>query len=147
MFGLVLGSLVSVTVFPCIHQNLQLQSADQGNCFESDCNLKSPILNSPINVRNSPSMAAIAAKLRDEPLEAVIHRPITPPADSNKKTPPKLVRPRFFATEVDMRDKLLVVVLVTQDNFNFAAALNMTTAHHVSKMLFFVDASIQVELF
>lgn len=67
---------------------------------------------------------------------------------SNKPLQPKkpvksLQRPRYYSTELGIRDKLFVGVLTTEKNLNqHAIAINKTLAHVVDKMKFFITASI-----
>lgn len=52
----------------------------------------------------------------------------------------KLLRPRYYTTELGMRDKLLVAVISTKDSIgSFGIALNKTLNHHVDKVIFFID--------
>lgn len=57
----------------------------------------------------------------------------------NSKTQ-KLLRPRYYSTELGIRDKLLVAVLTTKDTIKtFGLAVNKTVSHHVDKLIFFID--------
>ena len=63
-----------------------------------------------------------------------IPQPIKVVHDPHKKP----TRPRFVATELGMREKLFVAVLTSQDTMNsFALAVNKTTAHYVTKQMYF----------
>lgn len=59
-----------------------------------------------------------------------------------KKQAKTIIRPRYFSTELSVRqDRLFVGVLTTQDNIDtLATAFNKTTAHHVNKIKFFIHA-------
>lgn len=63
-----------------------------------------------------------------------IPQPLKIESNPNKKP----VRPRFVATELGIREKLFVAVLTSQDTVNsFALAVNKTTAHYVTKQMYF----------
>lgn len=52
----------------------------------------------------------------------------------------KLLRPRYYTTELGIRDKLLVAVLSSRKSIgSFGIALNKTLNHHVDKLIFFID--------
>lgn len=57
--------------------------------------------------------------------------------DNKNHHRPKLVRPRFVATELGIRDKLFMSVLGAGP---LALAINATTAHHVSRLQMFTDS-------
>lgn len=58
-----------------------------------------------------------------------------------QKTPQTLIRPRYFSTELGIRDKLFIGILTKADTLvNYAVALNKTVAHLVDKILYFIDA-------
>lgn len=58
-----------------------------------------------------------------------------------KKTPQALVRPRYYSTELGIREKLFVAVLTSQEMIHSrGVALNKTVAHLVDKIMYFIDA-------
>lgn len=58
-----------------------------------------------------------------------------------QKNPQKLLRPRYFSTELGIRKKLFVAVLTTQQTINTKGiVVNKTTSHLVDKLTFFIDA-------
>jgi hypothetical protein len=58
-----------------------------------------------------------------------------------RKTPILLNRPRYYSTELGIREKLFVGVLSSQRNISTrGVALNKTIAHLVDKVMFFIDA-------
>lgn len=58
-----------------------------------------------------------------------------------QKSPQKLLRPRYFSTELGIRKKLFVAVLTTQQTINTKGiVVNKTTSHLVDKLTFFIDA-------
>lgn len=58
-----------------------------------------------------------------------------------QKSPQKLLRPRYFSTELGIRKKLFVAVLTTQQTINTRGiVVNKTTSHLVDKLTFFIDA-------
>lgn len=59
-----------------------------------------------------------------------------------KKPLKSLQRPRYYSSELGIRDKLFVGVLTTEQNLNqHAVAVNKTLAHIADKMKFFITAS------
>ncbi|XP_055617714.1 chondroitin sulfate synthase 2 [Toxorhynchites rutilus septentrionalis] len=58
-----------------------------------------------------------------------------------KKQVKNIVRPRYYYTELGIREKLFVGVLTTQENIDsLATAINRTSAHLVNKIKFFINA-------
>uniref|UniRef100_A0AAG5DVZ9 Hexosyltransferase n=1 Tax=Anopheles atroparvus TaxID=41427 RepID=A0AAG5DVZ9_ANOAO len=58
-----------------------------------------------------------------------------------KKPVKNIVRPRYYYTELGIREKLFVGVLTATENIeSLATAINRTTAHLVNKMKFFINA-------
>ena len=53
----------------------------------------------------------------------------------------KLMRPRYISTELGIRDKLFVGVLSSRQTIDtLGVGFNKTVAHHVQKLLFFMDS-------
>jgi len=53
-----------------------------------------------------------------------------------------VVRPRFYSTELGIKEKLLVAVMTNSSVLrDFGKPLNKTLNHHVDKLLFFADLS------
>ncbi|XP_012944760.1 chondroitin sulfate glucuronyltransferase [Aplysia californica] len=77
-------------------------------------------------------------------------RQLEVPADSanyklDSKAGSKFYRPKFAATELGIREKLLVAVLSSKDSLNTrAVALNKTLAHFVTRTVFFIDQKASV---
>ncbi|RZF45951.1 hypothetical protein LSTR_LSTR008328 [Laodelphax striatellus] len=58
-----------------------------------------------------------------------------------QKTPQTLIRPRYFSTELGIKDKLFIGVLTRSETISsHAVALNKTVAHLVDKIMYFIDA-------
>lgn len=58
-----------------------------------------------------------------------------------KKQVKNIVRPRYYYTELGIREKLFVGVMTTQENIDsLATAINKTSAHMVNKIKFFINA-------
>uniref|UniRef100_A0A0P4W3X9 Hexosyltransferase n=1 Tax=Scylla olivacea TaxID=85551 RepID=A0A0P4W3X9_SCYOL len=54
--------------------------------------------------------------------------------------PEKLLRPRYYATELGIREKLLVAVVSSKETVSsFGVSLNRTLSHYVDKLIFFID--------
>ncbi|XP_046388565.1 chondroitin sulfate synthase 2 [Ischnura elegans] len=63
------------------------------------------------------------------------------------KTPQTLVRPRYYSTELGIREKLFVGVLTSKNNiYAYGVPINKTVAHIVDKIMFFTDAPGPVKL-
>lgn len=72
-----------------------------------------------------------------EPQLNLAQKPLTA-----KKSVKSIVRPRYFSSELNVKqDRLFVGVLTVQENIdNLATAFNKTTAHLVNKIKFFIHA-------
>ncbi|KAL7641451.1 UNVERIFIED_CONTAM: hypothetical protein RMT77_007322 [Armadillidium vulgare] len=54
----------------------------------------------------------------------------------------KLIRPRYYSTELGMKDKILVSVISTKETIGtYGVALNKTLNHFVDKIIFFLDGT------
>lgn len=52
-----------------------------------------------------------------------------------------MLRPRYYSSELGIREKIFIGVMTSQENINsFATAFNRTTAHLVNKIKFFINA-------
>lgn len=52
-----------------------------------------------------------------------------------------VLRPRYYSSELGIREKIFIGVMTSQENINtFATAFNRTTAHLVNKIKFFINA-------
>ncbi|KAF5271137.1 hypothetical protein FQR65_LT17717 [Abscondita terminalis] len=68
------------------------------------------------------------------------NRTVEKPA-TRKVVDDKLVRPRYLSTELNMRDKLFIGVLTSEDKINSQAIyINKTIAHLVDRIKFFITA-------
>lgn len=64
-----------------------------------------------------------------------------------QKIPQNLIRPRYYSTELGIREKLFVGVLANQATVDgLAVAVNKTVTHWVDKTIFFVDAASEHKL-
>ncbi|KAH8396317.1 hypothetical protein KR222_008113 [Zaprionus bogoriensis] len=58
-----------------------------------------------------------------------------------KKPVKNVMRPRYYSSELGIREKIFIGVMTSQENINsFATAFNRTTAHLVNKIKFFINA-------
>ncbi|KAH8040724.1 hypothetical protein HPB51_012039 [Rhipicephalus microplus] len=84
-----------------------------------------------------------SAPVDDEDFEPVLRlegRSKTSQANSPEKV--ALKRPRFYSTELEIREKLLVVVLTSPETVEtFGAAVNRTLSRHPNKLIFYSCAS------
>lgn len=75
-----------------------------------------------------------------EPHLNLVNKPMTA-----KKTAKNIIRPRYYSSELGIREKLFVGVLTHQHRINtLAAAFNRTTAHHVDRIKYFINAADNV---
>lgn len=59
-----------------------------------------------------------------------------------QKIPQTLLRPRYYSTELGIREKLFVGILANEASVDgLAVAVNKTVTHWVDKTIFFVDAA------
>lgn len=59
-----------------------------------------------------------------------------------QKIPQTILRPRYYSTELGIREKLFVGILANQaSDDGLAVAVNKTVTHWVDKTIFFVDAA------
>nr|XP_023018650.1 chondroitin sulfate synthase 2 [Leptinotarsa decemlineata] len=64
-------------------------------------------------------------------------------SDSKKS---KLVRPRYYSTELEMREKLLVGIFTSEEKINTQAVhINKTIGHLVDKIKFFITAQYKLK--
>lgn len=95
-----------------------------------------------------PDTAAAAAKLGEhspatgtridelEPHINLVNKPM-----AAKKVVKNIVRPRYYSSELGIREKLFVGVMTSQENIgSLATAFNKTAAHLVNKIKFFINA-------
>lgn len=75
-----------------------------------------------------------------EPRLNLVNKPMTA-----KKTAKNIVRPRYYSSELGIREKLFVGVLSNRRQINsLATAFNRTTAHYVDKIKYFINAADNV---
>lgn len=93
--------------------------------FENQCSLDIQ-LNAPSNENEEGYEPRI--NLAGKPMKA-------------QKTPQDFIRPRYFSTELGIREKLFVGVLSSPKSFeSLGIALNKTIAHLVNKVMYFSEA-------
>lgn len=88
------------------------------------------------------SPTKIGATIDDfEPRLNLVNKPM-----AAKKTVKNIVRPRYYSSELGIREKLFIGVMTTQQNIDtLATAFNRTTAHLVDKIKFFINAADNVK--
>lgn len=73
-----------------------------------------------------------------EPRLNLQNKPMLP-----KKEAQILQRPRYYSTELGIREKLFIGVLTSEQNINYqATAINKTLAHLANKIKFFITANV-----
>lgn len=71
-----------------------------------------------------------------EPRLNLFNKPMTA-----KKLVKNIIRPRYYSSELGIREKLFVGVMTSQENIDsLATAFNKTTAHLVNKIKYFINA-------
>lgn len=76
-----------------------------------------------------------------EPRLNLVNKPM-----AAKKMVKNIVRPRYYSSELGIREKLFIGVMTTQENIDtLATAFNRTTAHLVNKIKFFINAADNVK--
>lgn len=95
-----------------------------------------------IATKECPKAAAALQRPTDpgpeafEPHLNLVNKPM-----SAKKLVKNIVRPRYYSSELGIREKLFVGVLTAQDRIDtLATAFNRTAAHLVDKIKFFINA-------
>lgn len=116
MFSLLLGLLVSY--FCCLSMNTRCSRTDPDYISISD-NEK---------LSNRPDEYEPRINLAGKPQRA-------------RKVPQNLIRPRYYSTELGIRERLFVGVLTSENTVrSLAVAINKTSSHLVDKIMFFMDA-------
>lgn len=116
LLGLVIGLLSSLFLIPVLETNSKL------NAFNED--LVDQKVSQTIQDEYEPQI-----NLAGKPLKA-------------QKVPQSFVRPRYFSTELGIKQKLLVSVLSSSNSIESnAIAINKTIAHLSEKTIYFMDTS------
>lgn len=124
LVGLCLGILAGLIFAPILENDCLFNENGQG--YTSDHLSRSRSLNSDSNAQGDEYEPRI--NLGGKPRHA-------------HKTPNLLNRPRYYSTELGIREKLFIGVLSSQyDVSTRGVALNKTVAHLVDKVMFFIDA-------
>lgn len=108
----------------------------------------SEYINDNCEIQQTSDSSSSASLIKDSEYNQLLSEDFEPQINlaqkpmSAKKQAKAIVRPRYFSTELNVRqDRLFVGVLTTQDNIDtLATAFNKTTAHHVNKIKFFIHA-------
>lgn len=94
----------------------------------------------PETLQNIDSTKPAALMDDFEPRLNLINKPM-----AAKKAIKNIIRPRYYSSELGIREKLFVGVMTTQKNINkLATAFNRTTAHLVDKIKYFINAADNV---
>ncbi|XP_066997099.2 chondroitin sulfate synthase 2 isoform X1 [Anabrus simplex] len=121
IIGLCIGISISLLMTPILDNDCLFNKA---HSFESDHFTKGRSLNSESESDEYKPVINLAGK----PQKAL-------------KTPQILMRPRYYSTELGIREKLFVGVLTSPTTLESrAVGLNKTVAHLVDKLMFFIDA-------
>ena len=127
MMGLCMGITLSLICAPFLDEGCEVQTY-QKQVSKNGASRKTNSLNDKVNFDYGmaddyePRLKFRERTVRDTP-----------------KTRKKLLRPRYASTELGIREKLFVGILTSAKSiFNLGVAMNVTSAHHVSKMVFFM---------
>ncbi|KAJ4439449.1 hypothetical protein ANN_07573 [Periplaneta americana] len=124
LIGLSLGVLAGLILTPILENDCLFN--DNGEGYASDHLSRSRSLSSDSETHGDEYEPRI--NLAGKPKKA-------------QKTPNLLNRPRYYSTELGIREKLFIGVLSSQhDVSSRGVALNRTIAHLVDKVMFFIDA-------
>lgn len=90
---------------------------------------------------NDPSKIVSFSDEDFEPRLNLINKPM-----AAKKVVKNINRPRYYTSELGIREKLFIGVLTTQENINtLATAYNRTAGHLANKIKFFINAAEHVK--
>lgn len=131
----------------CVGISISLIVTNTG--FENDCQDKSSYVFGDIYDKNHNTESLVTEDLRNlqeenvedlsdyEPRINLAGKP-----HSAKKEPQTIIRPRYFSTELGIKDKNFVAILSSIKQIpSLGFAINETLAHHVSRLAFFVEVS------
>ena len=130
--GLLIGITVSVVLYP----------PEENGCPKNSFHYFTDIIdqnNQPVDLVRTDSIKNLQENNEDlsdyEPRINLAGKPHTA-----KKEPQSFVRPRYFSTELGIKDKIFVAVLSSVNQIaTLGVALNKTLADHVNHMAFFVE--------
>lgn len=127
LMGVIVGMALSLIMFPLIYEEcLDLNDDPVGKIgtLESDSDL-------------SGSAGAMDSNTDADDYEPRII--LEGPGKKSPKTTKTPVRPRFYSTELGIREKLFVAVISSAETISaLSVAANTTLAHHVDKLVLFV---------
>lgn len=116
VFSLLLGIFISYSI--TLYSNLS------SDCFSTDYYAQ------PINLVNVQSD------------EYEPHINLAGKPQKAKKVPQNLIRPRYYSSELGIREKLFIGILTSEQTVStLAVAVNKTSSHLVNKLMFFMDAA------
>ncbi|CAG9768082.1 unnamed protein product [Ceutorhynchus assimilis] len=101
-----------------------------------------------ISCNNEDSEYGLKAKLAQEIINSSINRlaPKILPAKPRVQEKSDLVRPRYYSTELGMREKLFVGIFTAEEKVNSQASyINKTIGHLVDKIKFFITAQYKLK--
>ncbi|XP_066255472.1 chondroitin sulfate synthase 2 [Euwallacea similis] len=121
---LFLGILIGLYVSTFINTNLDISCDTSENPFKVNSRLAQEIINSSIN------------KLEPRIL----------PEKPRGETKSNFVRPRYYSTELGIKEKLFVGIFTSEDKVNTQAVhINKTIGHVVNKIKFFITAQYKLK--
>lgn len=119
-----IGFAVGLILTICLPDAWEMNELDCGETFTGD------------------TSKALAREDDFEPHLNLINKPMTA-----KKAVKNIVRPRYYTSELGIREKIFVGVMTTQKRINtLATAFNRTTAHQVDKIKYFINAADNVRI-
>lgn len=119
-----LGIIIGLYMSSFISTTLDISCDTSGNPFKVNSRLAQEIINSSIN------------KLEPRIL----------PEKPKGETKSNFVRPRYYSTELGIKEKLFVGIFTSEDKVNTQAAhINKTIGHIVNKIKFFITAQYKLK--
>ena len=109
--------------------------------LEEDCSggLSQKLLNG-VRVGNLRDLRSSGPAVEEDYEPRIILKNYSKEELAKSSKPEKLLRPRYYATELGIREKLLVAVISGKDTVNsYGISLNRTLSHYVDKLIFFID--------
>ncbi|CAH1960937.1 unnamed protein product [Acanthoscelides obtectus] len=123
IFGIIIGLYVSSVI----------QIAEDINCDKNPSNYHGPARADISNISNTQNKVTL---------------PVLPkrPSQTTRKSKSKLIRPRYYSTELGIREKLFVGIFTSEEKINTQAIhINKTIGHLVDRIKFFMTAQYKLK--
>ncbi|KAF7997580.1 hypothetical protein HCN44_006151 [Aphidius gifuensis] len=91
------------------------------------------------NVQSEKSTLYATGSISNSPDEYIPHLNVEEKPRRAQKFPKTIVRPRYYSTELGIRDKLFVGILTSKERlYSYGVAYNKTVSHLVDKVRYFI---------